>query len=72
MLRSQPACQPASLTSAGCLLSEQVLSSSLDGTLRQWDIQEGRTLRNWQIGAAVESMVGSSPFKAALTGPVAN
>jgi WD40 repeat protein len=35
----------------------QVLSSSLDGTLRQWDIQEGTCLQTWTIGQPIESMV---------------
>jgi hypothetical protein len=34
-----------------------VLSSSLDGTLRQWDIQEGTCLQTWTIGQPIESMV---------------
>jgi WD40 repeat protein len=35
----------------------QVLSSSLDGTVRQWDIQEGTCLQTWTIGSPIESMV---------------
>uniref|UniRef100_A0A383VBL7 WD repeat-containing protein 75 second beta-propeller domain-containing protein n=1 Tax=Tetradesmus obliquus TaxID=3088 RepID=A0A383VBL7_TETOB len=39
--------------------SKLVLSSSLDGTLRQWDIQEGTSLQTWTIGQPIESMVYS-------------
>ncbi|WIA14140.1 hypothetical protein OEZ85_002682 [Tetradesmus obliquus] len=39
--------------------SKLVLSSSLDGTLRQWDIQEGALLQTWTIGQPIESMVYS-------------
>eukprot|EP00878_Enallax_costatus_P013093 GHUV01013681.1.p1 GENE.GHUV01013681.1~~GHUV01013681.1.p1 ORF type:complete len:298 (+),score=25.60 GHUV01013681.1:581-1474(+) len=38
-----------------------VLSSSLDGTLRRWDIQEGTVLKAWNIGEPVECMVYSGP-----------
>lgn len=36
----------------------QVLSSSLDGTLRQWDVQEGTALQTWAVRDPIESMVG--------------
>ncbi|KAF6265630.1 WD40-repeat-containing domain protein [Scenedesmus sp. NREL 46B-D3] len=41
--------------------SKLVLSSSLDGSLRQWDIQEGASVQTWNIGMPIESMVYSKP-----------
>jgi hypothetical protein len=47
------------------LCFDQVLTSSLDGTLRQWDIQEGSCLASWPAGEPIESMVSSTTAAAA-------
>ncbi|KAF8061314.1 ycf24 [Scenedesmus sp. PABB004] len=37
------------------------LSASLDGTLRQWDVEEGTNTATWTVGEPIESMVYSKP-----------
>lgn len=38
-------------------LPQQLLSSSYDGTLKQWDTHEGTLEHTWHVGSPVESMV---------------
>jgi hypothetical protein len=51
--------QHAAHTCVNFFLSRvQLLSSSYDGTLKQWDMHEGTVEHTWHIGAPIESMVG--------------
>lgn len=65
MLVLEPLCC-VSVDGSTVLACPQVLSASLDGTLRQWDIQEGVVRRTWTFGGPIESMVSSSQQSAGI------
>lgn len=50
--------------------THQVYTSSLDGTLRHWDLRSGLALRTWRVPEPVESFALGPPGHAWLSCPV--
>jgi hypothetical protein len=54
-------------TSQIALLDAQVLSCSLDGTIREWDLVAAKETDTWDVGMPVEDMVLYSPDQLLLS-----